>query len=216
MPHRRRFSVSDLPRGMGAAMRAALLSGGVDSIALTYWQRPEYAITIDYGQRAAPTELATAAEVARSLGIIHEVLHIDCSSLGSGDMSGTATSPHAPVSEWWPFRNQLLLTLAGMRAIAIGVDELMLGSIASDGSHADGRPEFYERIGSLMEMQEGAIRVTAPAIEMSTVELVRRSNAPRELIAWAHSCHTGPLACGACRGCTKHYDVMKELYGEAY
>jgi 7-cyano-7-deazaguanine synthase len=197
-------------------MRAVLLSGGIDSIALTYWQRPEYAITIDYGQRAAVTELATAAEVARSLGVSHEALRIDCSSLGSGDMSGTTTSPHAPVPEWWPFRNQLLLTLAGMRAIGIGVDELMLGSVASDGSHADGRPEFFERIGSLMAMQEGAIRVTAPAIGMSTVELVRRSGAPRELISWAHSCHTGPLACGACRGCTKHYDVMKELYGEPY
>jgi len=197
-------------------MRAVLLSGGVDSIALAYWQRPERAVTIDYGQRAAATEVATAAEVARSLGIAHEVLRVDCSSLGSGDMSGGTVSPHAPVPEWWPFRNQLLLTLAGMRAIMIGVDELMLGSVASDGSHADGRPEFYERIGSLMAMQEGAIRVTAPAIEMSTVELVRRSGAPRELIAWAHSCHTGPLSCGACRGCIKHYDVMKDLYGEPY
>jgi len=131
-------------------------------------------------------------------------------------MSGKERSPHAPVSEWWPFRNQLLLTLAGMRAIAIGVDELMLGSVASDGSHADGRPEFYSLIGSLMMMQEGAIRVTAPAIDMSTVDLVRRSRAPHDLIAWAHSCHTGPLACGACRGCIKHYDVMKELYGQPY
>jgi 7-cyano-7-deazaguanine synthase len=197
-------------------MRAVLLSGGIDSIALACWQRPELAITINYGQRAAATELATATEVARSLGIVHEVLRVDCSSLGSGDMSGRAVSPHAPVPEWWPFRNQLLLTLAGMHAIAIGVDELMLGSVASDGSHADGRLEFYKRIGSLMAMQEGAIRVTAPAIEMSTVELVRRSGAPRELIAWAHSCHTGPLACGACRGCIKHYDVMKDLYGEPY
>lgn len=197
-------------------MKAVLLSGGIDSIALTYWQRPGYAITIDYGQRAAATELAAAAEVARSLGIAHEILRIDCSSLGSGDMSGTEKSVYAPVPEWWPFRNQLLLTLAGMRAIGIGVDELMLGSVASDGSHADGRPEFYERIGALIRMQEGAIRVSAPAIELSTVELVRQSGAPRELISWAHSCHTGPLACGACRGCTKHYDVMKELYGAPY
>lgn len=201
---------------MGIAVKAVLLSGGVDSIALAYWQRPKFAITIDYGQRAAATELATAAEVARSLGIAHEVIRIDCSSLGSGDMSGQVASSHAPVSEWWPFRNQLLLTLAGMRAIAIGVDELMLGSVASDGSHADGRPKFYEQISAMMAMQEGAIRVTAPAVGMSTVDLVRQSGAPRELIAWAHSCHTGPLACGACRGCTKHYDVMKDLYGEPY
>ena len=34
-------------------MRALLLSGGMDSIALAFWKRPEIAITIDYGQRAA-------------------------------------------------------------------------------------------------------------------------------------------------------------------
>lgn len=197
-------------------MKAVLLSGGVDSIALTFWRRPEYAITIDYGQRAAATELAVAAEVARSLGVRHEILRVDCSTLGSGDMAGAAASAHAPVPEWWPFRNQLLLTLAGMRAVAIGVDELMVGSVVSDGSHADGRPEFYAAMDAVMAMQEGAVRVSAPALAMTTVELVRASGAPRDLIAWAHSCHTGPLACGACRGCVKHYEVMKELYGEPY
>lgn len=201
---------------MGASVKAVLLSGGVDSIALAHWQRPEFAITIDYGQSAAATELAVAAEVARTLGMTHEVIRVDCSSLGSGDMSGQPASVHAPVSEWWPFRNQLLLTLAGMRAIAVGVHELMLGSVASDGSHADGRVEFYQRIDALMSMQEGELRITAPAIDASTVELVQRSGAPRDLIAWAHSCHTGPLACGGCRGCVKHYDVMKALYGQPY
>ena len=197
-------------------MRAVLLSGGVDSIALTFWRRPEYAITIDYGQRAAGTELPVAAEVARSLGVRHEILRVDCSTLGSGDMAGNAASAHAPVPEWWPFRNQLLLTLAGMRAVAIGVDELMVGSVVSDGSHADGRPGFYAAMDAVMAMQEGAVRVSAPALAMTTVELVRASGAPRDLIAWAHSCHTGPLACGACRGCVKHYEVMKELYGAPY
>jgi 7-cyano-7-deazaguanine synthase len=193
-----------------------LLSGGVDSIALTYWQRPEYAITVDYGQRAAATELAVAVEIARTLGLAHEVVTVDCSSLGSGDMAGTTASAHAPVPEWWPFRNQLLLTLAGMRALSMGVVELMAGSVASDSSHADGKSEFYVRADALMSMQEGGMRVSAPAINMTTVELVLTSAVPREILAWAHSCHTGPLACGGCRGCHKHYEVMGELYGDSY
>jgi 7-cyano-7-deazaguanine synthase len=197
-------------------MKAVLLSGGIDSIALTFWQRPEYAITIDYGQRAAATELATSAEIARSLGVSHEIIRVGCSSLGSGDMAGQAASSYAPVAEWWPFRNQLLLTLAAMRAIALHLDELMLGSVASDCSHADGRPEFFTQIDALIAMQEGGIRISAPAVGMTTVELVQKSGTPRDLIAWAHSCHTGGLACGACRGCNKHYDVMRELYGIPY
>jgi 7-cyano-7-deazaguanine synthase len=197
-------------------LKAVLLSGGIDSIALAYWLRPEFAITVDYGARAAPTELAVAGQVAKELGIEHHIICVDCASLGSGDMAGTAALNQAPVPEWWPFRNQLLLTLAGMRGIALGICELMTGSVQSDDSHADGRPEFYARADALMSMQEGEIRVTAPAIGMTSVELVQTSGIPRELLAWAHSCHVGPLACGGCRGCCKHYEIMNELYGHPY
>lgn len=188
----------------------------MDSIALAYWKRPEVAITIDYGQRAASTELAVAAEVARVLEMRHETIRIDCTSLGSGDMAGSAALAAAPVTEWWPFRNQMLLTFAGMRAVAMGVTEIMTGSVASDKTHADGRAEFYTAADSLMSMQEGDIRVLVPAIGMTTVELIRTSGVPREILAWAHSCHTGPLACGDCRGCHKHFQVTEQLYDDAY
>ena len=188
----------------------------MDSIALAYWKRPEVAITIDYGQRAASTELAVAAEVARALDMRHETIRIDCTSLGSGDMAGSAPLATAPVTEWWPFRNQMLLTFAGMRAVAIGVTEMMTGSVASDKTHADGRTEFYGAADTLMAMQEGNIRVLVPAIGITTVQLIRTSGVPREILAWAHSCHTGPLACGDCRGCHKHFQVTEQLYDHAY
>ena len=92
-------------------MRALLLSGGMDSIALAFWKRPEIAITIDYGQRAAEAEVTAARQVARELGIQHEVIAIDCTAIGSGDMAGSIALEIAPVPEWWPFRNQLLVTL---------------------------------------------------------------------------------------------------------
>ncbi len=197
-------------------MRAVLLSGGMDSIALAHWQRPEVAITVDYGQRAARAEVAAAAQVAAELGMRHEVVRVDCSALGSGDMAGTDPLAAAPVSEWWPYRNQLLITLAGMRGISFGVTELLLGSVAPDGEHADGRPEFYVAADALMVLQEGNIRVLAPALGMTTAELVRRSAVPRSLLAWAHSCHVADVACGACRGCVKHYHVNDELFQDAY
>ena len=65
--------------------KAILLSGGMDSIALAYWLRPEIAITLDYGQRAAEAEIKAAAKVAGALGIEHSVISVDCSALGSGD-----------------------------------------------------------------------------------------------------------------------------------
>lgn len=201
---------------MGAALRAVLLSGGMDSIALAWWRRPEFALTIDYGQVAAGAEIAAAGQVAREIGMRHEVVRADCSSLGSGDMAGTQPAGAAPTSEWWPFRNQLLVTLGGMRAIALGIGELMIGSVASDCTHADGRREFFDAADALMRGQEGGIRVTAPALGMTTLELVRKSEVPASVLAWAHSCHVGDLACGTCRGCVKHFEVTEALTGVAY
>ncbi|GEM71951.1 MAG: 7-cyano-7-deazaguanine synthase [Sphingomonas sp.] len=197
-------------------MKAILLSGGMDSIALAYWLRPAFAFTMDYGQAAAAAEIDASVQIAHDLGIDHEVIRVDCSSLGSGDMAGSTALDVAPASEWWPFRNQLLVTLAGMRAVAMGVTEIMVGSVLSDGVHADGRPAFYGTLDLLMREQEGGLRVTAPAIGMSTVDLIRQSGIPRDLLAWAHSCHTGPLACGSCRGCVKHLETTLALGGVGY
>jgi 7-cyano-7-deazaguanine synthase len=190
-----------------------LLSGGMDSIALAYWHRPEVALTINYGQRSAGGEIRAAAEVARILGSIHETISVNCASLGSGDLAGSAPLAVAPVPEWWPFRNQLLVTLAAMRGVALGLDRLLVGSVASDGVHVDGQPEFYARLDSLLSIQEGGMRVLAPAARMSSAELIRQSKVPRRILCWAHSCHIDEVACGYCRGCNKHREVMGELFG---
>jgi 7-cyano-7-deazaguanine synthase len=192
-------------------MIGLLLSGGMDSISIAWWKRPDIAISVDYGQRAAAAELEAAGAVCHAIGIRHEIVRADCSSLGSGDMAGLPPVAVAPVSEWWPFRNQLVLTLAGIAAVKLGVSNLMIGALATDGEHADGRPDFIEAISTLMSLQEGGITVTAPAISMTAVDLVKTSGIPKEVLAWAHSCHIGDFACGQCRGCVKHYKTWEAL-----
>jgi 7-cyano-7-deazaguanine synthase len=195
---------------------AVLLSGGVDSIAIAFWKRPEVVFTLDYGQAPANAEIHAAEQVCSELGIRHEILRIDCSSLGSGDLANSPALSIAPVPEWWPFRNQLLVTLAAARAVACGVERLLLGTVVTDRAHADGSPLFVSALSSLMNMQEGGIVVEAPAIELSSAELVRTSDVPVGLLAWAHSCHVGNLACGRCRGCAKHFTTMRELGFDPY
>lgn len=190
---------------------ALLLSGGMDSIALAWWKRPEVAFTVDYGQLAAPAEVAAASTVCKRLQIPHQVLHFAGRELGSGDMAGAAPDAHAPASDWWPYRNQFLLTLVGMKAIGLGVQRLWVGTVESDGSHQDGTIGFVSQISQLMQSQEGGMVVEAPAIGMSTSELVRVSGVPREVLAWAHSCHKAQVACGNCRGCNKYFQVWHEL-----
>lgn len=188
----------------------------MDSAAIAFWQRPDIAITIDYGQLAALGEIEAAQQICLEIGIQHDIVRVDCRSLGSGDMAGTAPAPEAPVSEWWPYRNQLIITLAAARANMLGANRLLVGSVATDAIHADGRTEFFGLISALTAMQEGGLVVEAPAIELTTQRLVTVSKIPRSILAWAHSCHTGPTACGNCRGCYKHRTVTNEIYGDAY
>ncbi|MFY9512883.1 MAG: 7-cyano-7-deazaguanine synthase, partial [Rubrivivax sp.] len=57
---------------------ALLLSGGMDSLCIAWWKRPDVAITIDYGQLPAQAEVAAAAAVCERLGVEHHVLRVDC------------------------------------------------------------------------------------------------------------------------------------------
>lgn len=191
--------------------RSILLSGGIDSISLAYWLKPEIAFTIDYGQLPAVAEIKAARQVSQALGIQHEVITVDCSSLGSGDLSGRKALSIAPSSEWWPYRNQLLITIAGMRVASLGVSEIMAGTVKSDGFHKDGTSGFFERINALMKFQEGEIIVSCPAITLTSIELVRISGIPYDTLLWSHSCHRSNTPCGSCPGCLKHLAIRQAL-----
>lgn len=183
----------------------------MDSACIAYWLRPSIAVTIDYGQSPAKGEIEAASAMCQAMHLRHEVLRVDCSVLGSGDLANRAPLSIAPIPEWWPFRNQLLVTLAAARFIGEGIKRVILGTVRSDSSHADGTAGFVAAISSLLTMQEGGLRLEAPCIHLSTSELVRQSGIPFEILAWAHSCHVADFACGACRGCHKHFAAMQEL-----
>ncbi|WP_417733930.1 7-cyano-7-deazaguanine synthase [Roseovarius sp.] len=198
-------------------MKTALLfSGGMDSACIAYWKRPNLAITIDYGQKPALGEIRAATEICRQLSIEHRIVRTDLSSLGSGDLAGLPPNQLAPESEWWPYRNQMLVTLAAMAAIKDQAKEIFIGCLKTDGFHADGTRNFVSKLDELMKLQEGGLRVSAPSIELTAAELVKKSDIPFDLLAWAHSCHKANEACGYCRGCRKHYETYQELGLEPY
>lgn len=192
--------------------RAILLSGGIDSIALAYWKKPEFAITINYGQAPAQTELRVSKTICDLLNIKHLIVEIDCSTLGSGDLLNSIPLTIAPSTEWWPYRNQLLATLASMKAVSYGIKEVMLGSVLSDGFHKDGTESFYSLLNTLVNYQEGNMNISAPAISLSSTELVLSSQVPSDLLLYAHSCHTNNVPCGHCRGCYKYIEVIQNLH----
>lgn len=184
----------------------------MDSIALAYWKRPPIAITVDYGQLPALTEIRTSKIISDALNIEHYVIKVDCRELGCGDLLNQQSPDYSPSTEWWPYRNQLLVTLALMKGIQLKVNEIMVASVKSDGFHRDGTDKFYQLINNLSTYQEANIAVTAPCIDLTTSELITKANVPRDLLFWAHSCHKSNIACGNCRGCNKYSQVMNEVY----
>ncbi len=191
---------------------AILLSGGMDSIAIAYWKKPDYAITVDYGQNCAQAEIQASNVVAQRLNMEHLIIHADCASLGSGTLSVNKQLNDAPSEEWWPYRNQLLVTLACMEAIKHDIGIIYVGSIKQDGErHKDGTKEFYSLISALTEYQEGGIRIEMPAAEMDTVDIIKRFKVPLGLILQSHSCHCSNTPCLKCSGCYKNYKIRLEL-----
>lgn len=188
-----------------------LLSGGIDSIALAAWKRPSVCLTIDYGQAAAKAELQASAQICRDLGLRHMVFDAAIQGLGSGRMAGESQSPYSQHSEFWPFRNQYLVTIAGMAALKSGCTTILLGTVVTDQRHKDGSPLFLHHLRQTILLQEGELNLEAPGAELTSEELVRRSGVSPSVLAWAHSCHTACLACGDCPGCYKHSGVMATL-----
>lgn len=185
-----------------------LLSGGIDSSAIAAWQRPSLCLTIDYGQLAAQAEITSSAQICKELGLLHLINKVDIGQLGSGDMSNGEASVHSENSEFWPFRNQFLITLGAMVAIQHDCDRILIGTVVTDLRHKDGTEEFLAVMNKLLMLQEGKLRLLAPGIHLTSIELIQKSKISIGTLGWCHSCHTSNFACGQCRGCYKHSEIM--------
>ena len=189
-------------------MKILLFSGGIDSTCLAWLERPDRLAFINYGQIPAKGELRACTSIADAIGLPLDVHEADFRSFGGGLMAGSDTGDAAP--EFWPFRNQMLITLAAMYYAPRGGSEILIGTVRSDRQHTDGRARFLRAMGSVLKSQ-ASIVLRAPAAAEETVALASRSNIPQSLLGWTFSCHTGEWACGQCGGCRKHLAVKSEL-----
>lgn len=192
-------------------MRLLLFSGGVDSTALAHWLRPELLLTVDYGQLPVEGEIAAARKIALDLSLRHEVLRIRGNDLGRGHLAGMMGEETEMAPEWWPYRNQFLVTVAAMRYEREGYREIILGTVTSDTVHCDGKKEFVEALDRLLSLQKPHVRVKAPAIDFSSEELIEISGVAYNTLGWAFSCHRSPIACGICSGCTKTVELFTKF-----
>jgi 7-cyano-7-deazaguanine synthase len=194
----------------GNEMRALLFSGGIDSTAIAWQLKPEKLLFIDYGQVSAIGELRAARSIAKAIDRELDVRSVSLRKFGRGSMAGDLSASD-PVPEFWPYRNQALVTVAAMAYADLEVSSIMIGTVNGDGDrHADGSVEFVETMNRLLEMQGGP-KLEAPAIEVTSEQLIAGARVPQSVLGWTFSCHTGEWACGTCAGCVKHDEIMQRL-----
>ncbi|MBK1884583.1 7-cyano-7-deazaguanine synthase [Luteolibacter pohnpeiensis] len=189
-------------------MTTLLFSGGLDSTAISWWKRPDVLLNVDYGQVSALAEKEAATKLANLINLPIEFISVDLGSIGSGDLSRKAPIDIAPTSDWWPFRNQLLISIAAAWSVHRGYQTVMIGSVKSDNSFADSTPSFIDLMRSVLAVQEGNIGIEAPALEMSAVQLIKQSGIPLQILPLCFSCNVSSRPCGMCRSCIKYRETL--------
>jgi 7-cyano-7-deazaguanine synthase len=194
-------------------MSLLLLSGGTDSTCLAYALRPSVCLTVDYGQKIAQAEIEASSNICKRLRLKHEVVKIDLRAFATGSMAGQKQKHLGALPEWWPFRNQLILTIGSMVAHKRGLQEVIIGTVRSDRRHRDGSVTFLRQMDRVVRGQEGAIRLLAPAGKLSAEELFAIAEPPLSLLGLTFSCHRSNFPCGQCGGCRKNEAVVSFAIG---
>jgi 7-cyano-7-deazaguanine synthase len=182
-----------------------LLSGGLDSatvLAIAIERGYDcYTLSFDYGQRHR-AELDAAAAISASLGAReHRVMPIAVPDRGGEGI---------PVT-YVPARNTVFLSLALAWAEVLGADAIYIGVNAVDYSgYPDCRPEFIAAFQSLARLatkqgvEDTAVLIEAPLIDLSKAEIIRRGAALGVDYARTVSCYRADnlgRACGHCDAC---------------
>lgn len=189
------------------ALKALLFSGGLDSTCIAKLEKPDILLTINYGQRQAKGEIAAATQIAKSLDLAHRIVIAKPEDCGQGLMAGKSPNKKFP-PEWWPFRNQFLLTVAAMLLEGTPSTKLLIGTVVTDKQLSDGSQLFLDSFNALLKAQRSSVMVKAPAIKLTSEQLYAKAKLDRSVSGWVFSCHTGSKACGICRGCAKSSAIL--------
>lgn len=186
---------------MSNIKKAAMVvfSGGLDSTTCLYWAREKFetvhAITFDYGQLNR-IEIESAQKIAKMAGITtHTLLDVD----GLLRSTSPLVNPSTPLAEYRseedlptgggvektfvPFRNQLFLTLAANRALALECRDIVTGvSQVDSGGYPDCTSAFCAALEDTMNVgtfgpaaptREGRITIHAPLLHLSKAETAK-------------------------------------------
>ncbi len=181
-----------------------LLSGGLDSVVATAMMRPSLrvacAITFDYGQRAAPREIASARTFCHEWDIPHQVIALPwLSEVGTSALTRREQNlPHLQVSQlddldvtlrsahevWVPNRNGVFLNIAASIAEARKIPWIVSGFNREEAAtFPDNGPHYVDAANRALQYStNGKVALICPTQAMTK----------KEIVAWAQE-HDVPL-----------------------
>lgn len=205
-----------------------LLSGGLDStanlaFAIEAGEKP-FCLTIDYGQRAAPSEKKAARTIADYYGLNHEILDLPwLGALGQSSLTdrsmtipqlATSQLDHMPTitqsakSVWVPNRNGVMIETAAAVAESRGIGKVYVGFNAEEAAtFPDNTTEYLGAVtASLRYSTANHVQIACFTDRLNKTEIVKKlrtfkTEFPFHLV-W--SCYyTGEKPCGKCESCQR-------------
>jgi 7-cyano-7-deazaguanine synthase len=197
-------------------MIAMLLSGGPDSTVLAHRLVSEgvrpLVLTLNLGDREAPTSIERAAAVAQHLGLDTAVIDV---------ADGIRRSFGKPYPQFMrmpaqihddvePFGSGVALSLASSFAASRGCEALLYGVHGDDAMYRDNVPEYFEALSTAISIELGrSFTVAAPFLGMSKPQVLRLGDDLGVDLASTWSCAVaGALQCGACLPCTLRQEAF--------
>ena len=201
-----------------------LISGGMDSVAALYEAHQKYAVvgavSFNYGSKHNHKEIPFAAWHCQKLEIPHRTIRLEfVDQLFKSDLlqSGGAI-PDGHYEEQTmkqtvvPFRNGIMLSIAGGYAESIEANGLVIA--AHSGDHAiypDCREDFMKAMGDAIRLGTyAAVEILRPFIHNTKAEIARRGHELGVDFAQTWSCYkSGDIHCGTCGTCVERREAFQ-------
>ncbi len=223
---------------MARGKAIVLLSGGLDS-AFNLWRAPRdyevlLALTFDYGQRAAESEIASSRRLCERLGIEHQIVSLpwfrDFTSTSlvnqkarvpvGADVSidERSASEESARAVWVPNRNGIFLNIAAAYAEGLEAGTVLTGFNAEEAlTFPDNSVDYLEALNeSFRYSTANQVRVESYCANLTKTQIVQaamRIQLPLDLV-WP--CYfSGEQWCGQCESCQRFARAVREARSES-
>ena len=200
-----------------------LVSGGMDSVAALYDAHREHqvvgALSFNYGSKHNHKEIPFAAWHCEKLGIPHRVIPLDfVGELFKSDLlkSGGAI-PDGHYEEQTmkqtvvPFRNGIMLSIAGGYAESVEAQGLVIAAHAGDHAiYPDCREDFMRSMADAIRLGTYAqVEILRPFIRLTKAQIAARGHELGVDFSKTWSCYKGGgLHCGTCGTCVERREAF--------